>query len=484
MVYDEGFEVRVNNGTEVYFAFSKYSKNDNSNKNITSQWVSQCYSTLIGWYRNGENWGCFYGKKDDVSSDEVTNGEATDKQIITEDSATNLSSLFGFLQQKESSSKNSPVSLIDHSRFMETQSLDTMVLDASFKDHDKLVERINSANLSWKAKSYDEFKKYTMGDLNKIVGGLRLEDGRHRDMNIHKKKKGNEVVSKNNNNPLCLNLSGARNNVEKKDLEEMNFDCWKKYMPDSRSQGGCGSCYAMATIGMLEARFKIKYPNELKNDFEISVDHILKCSFYNQGCDGGYSFLVSKFYKEFEIFPKQCFSEKSTECKKECLSKDNNEKHNFLSPIASKIDYNNIKLSVEDYYYVGGSYGKTTEEGLMKELWLNGPIVVSLSPGPLFMSYNSGILGSTKENDVNQYLKLKNKQWQKVDHSIILVGWGTEKGVKYWILQNSWGEGWGEQGYVRMIRGVNYMSIESIGEAAIPLYENKSNRKNKTKAKK
>lgn len=130
----------------------------------------------------------------------------------------------------------------------------------------------------------------------------------------------------------------------------------------------------------------------------------------------------------------------------------------------------NLRLRVEDYYYVGGAYGKTSEESLMMDLYQNGPLVVSLEPEYSFMIYRSGVY------DFNKNTWLKNNttkpEWQKVDHSVVLVGWGVEvkdgKEIKYWLLQNSWGSRWGEHGYMKFRRGVDLMGIESIGEAAIP----------------
>ena len=65
----------------------------------------------------------------------------------------------------------------------------------------------------------------------------------------------------------------------------------------------------------------------------------------------------------------------------------------------------------------------------------------------------------------NGILELEHKN---LDHAIAIVGYGVENEIKYWKIQNSWGEYWGDKGYVKVRRGVNAGGIEQWFGYALP----------------
>ena len=83
--------------------------------------------------------------------------------------------------------------------------------------------------------------------------------------------------------------------------------------------------------------------------------------------------------------------------------------------------------------------------------------------------YRGGIYGHTTINP-SLYSHPGFNPFELTNHAVLLVGWGEEGGVPYWIVKNSWGSTWGEKGYFRIVRGQDECGIESMALEAFPMF--------------
>jgi len=93
-------------------------------------------------------------------------------------------------------------------------------------------------------------------------------------------------------------------------------------------------------------------------------------------------------------------------------------------------------------------------------------IVVAINASPELYYYKEGIFKSTLKK-IEGVFEKNVKPWEYTNHAVVCVGWGEEEIdgdlIKFWILKNSWGENWGENGYFKIIRGEDMGSVEAQG---------------------
>jgi cathepsin C len=130
-------------------------------------------------------------------------------------------------------------------------------------------------------------------------------------------------------------------------------------------------------------------------------------------------------------------------------------------------DYEKKKWYGTRYHYIGGYYGACNEDDMVKELQ-DGPLTVGFWASQDLMFYRGGIWHSLATNPEITHHNNK-REWEKTNHAVTLVGYGTENGEKFWIAKNSWGSTWGEDGYFRVRRGTDEGGFESMASTLFPV---------------
>jgi len=212
----------------------------------------------------------------------------------------------------------------------------------------------------------------------------------------------------------------------------------KNYVGPVRDQGWCGSCYAFAATAMHESRVRIMTNNKLTPTY--SPQDIVDCSPYAFGCMGGFLFSEAKYGEDFGYAEESC--SRYEDWTRQCTSLQR-----------CKRSY------ATDYEFIGSHTGGCNELAMQLAIYRHGPIVVGFAVFWDFIWYRRGIYYHYGYN------------WWLGGHAVTVVGWGEDPQTetKYWIVKNSWGTWWGEDGYFRIIRGLNECYIESVAWQSSPI---------------
>eukprot|EP00931_Biecheleriopsis_adriatica_P034529 TRINITY_DN19921_c0_g1_i1.p1 TRINITY_DN19921_c0_g1~~TRINITY_DN19921_c0_g1_i1.p1 ORF type:complete len:401 (+),score=66.97 TRINITY_DN19921_c0_g1_i1:69-1271(+) len=271
----------------------------------------------------------------------------------------------------------------------------------------------------------------------------------------------------------------------------------------------CGACWAFATTGHINARFNIARGNRWPRA-EVNVQTLISCGpGMPDGCGGSEPDVALKFMHEYGLPHDSChtYQGKSLPCTAYTVCQDCMTEYKPVCwarpkfPLFKVKEYGNIRpdgnISTTDVT----ERKRIIDDMVVRmkaEIFSRGPIVCQLAcPDPedgatATVAYRTnhskpvygGIRGYVDDytpffnmagenfepfifNDKN--FKCSTGDWDTcVDHDIIVAGWGHEDGTPYWLIQNSWGEWWGEGGYFRIIMGENNLGIESGCNWGVP----------------
>ena len=196
-----------------------------------------------------------------------------------------------------------------------------------------------------------------------------------------------------------------------------------------RDQGMCGSCWAFSTVANLEGLYY-----KLKGvAVDLSEQILVDCDTYDSACNGGLMEYAFQWIKENGMETEEDYP--YTGYKGSCK--------------ADPSKY--IDMKVTGWKKLGSStstWSPVDEEEIKEFLYENGPLAIALNANPL-QTYSGGILDKTSSQC----------PVSGINHAVTLVGYGAESGVDYWIVKNSWGANWGENGYFRIRRGTGCCGV-------------------------
>jgi len=244
------------------------------------------------------------------------------------------------------------------------------------------------------------------------------------------------------------------------DLPE-NFDlreAWPQCesLRELRDQSGCGSCWAFGAAEAMSDRICIASNGKLQT--RISTDTILSCcSSCGFGCNGGYPSAAWDYWKRNGVPTGGLYGDKNT-CRPYQFPPCDHHVEGKYGPCAGKeYDTPNCEKKCQDGYstsfkddlwFASSAYSvANNEKAIMTEIYQHGSVEVAFQVYEDFINYKSGVYKHTK----GSYLG---------GHAVKMIGWGVENGTKYWIIVNSWNEGWGDNGTFKILRGSNHLGIE------------------------
>lgn len=267
----------------------------------------------------------------------------------------------------------------------------------------KINEINNSSELTWKA-GVNEFSDKYENEVKSLRGFKRISQN---------------LISNSNSNSNSKQRHLKQSFDSKTEYPKALNWVEKGVVNPIKNQRSCGSCWAFAAVGVLESRNAIR-TGELK---VLSEQQVVDCAPNvhhcggTGGCDGSDQTLAFDYIRSSKGVALESdyqYEAKNGQCRDKEVEKYNTEVVGF-----NLLAINNL-------------------DALMEAIQ-DGPVSIAADASKWHF-YRKGIIQS---KDCGA----------EGNHAVILMGYGEEEnGQKYWIVRNSWGESWGENGYIRLAR--------------------------------
>lgn len=240
------------------------------------------------------------------------------------------------------------------------------------------------------------------------------------------------------NVPPCKSREDTEETIipDKYDWRENYPECVQEVF----NQGNCSASYALATTSVVADRIC----QQVKKPVRLSAQEILSCDRGNYHCEGGYSTRALNWGKRKGFILDECMPYNGT--KSTCDIDDHFE--------------NNECRKNQQFYKIIDYCLAQDDVGIKKEIMKNGPVIAQMVVFTDFLTYKDGIYHRT--DDAFKF----NGQ-----HIVKILGWERQAdGQEYWLVENTWGADWGENGYVRILASDKSTQLDffALGVAVYP----------------
>lgn len=276
--------------------------------------------------------------------------------------------------------------------------------------------------------------------------------------------------------------------VEKKKIDKVipktfnPIDQWGFFLSGIKDQGKCGACWAIASAKTLSDRYSILSVGSILDDLspyqmimcqgtilpDIPVDksssnQIDLQAHTNGACNGNSLFTAIDFLYTVGCVSTSCVSRGLfKEHGYKDLSKINNPKDVPSCKDVLGENYENCldpKKAARYYRIIAGYQVDSDPESIKQEIYKWGPVTAGFQVYEDFLNEYDG---------TTIYMGPKKDSKSIGGHAVEILGWGTEDGVDYWWIANSWGSTWGLGGYFKMKIGIKELELEQNVVSMIP----------------
>ncbi|RUS72583.1 hypothetical protein EGW08_019656 [Elysia chlorotica] len=228
-----------------------------------------------------------------------------------------------------------------------------------------------------------------------------------------------------------------------------------------RDQSSCGSCWAFGSAEAMSDRICAATGKNVRISSEDINSCCVNCGF---GCGGGYPAGAWQYFVDTGVVTGGAYNSKQG-CRPYSLQPC---EHHVTGPLknCTDLEFSTPKCQkscIDGYTNTWGqdkhkgknSYMISGVENIMNEIYTKGSVTAAFDVYSDFLQYKSGVYHHVTGPIAG-------------GHAIKILGWGVEKGQDYWLVANSWNTAWGDQGFFKILKGVNECGIEDSVVAGDP----------------